>query len=264
MLEALLPPRALAVIGIVCLVLVAFAVAWAFFKVSYQKALGRPVPRFWLTNFFDVVAEIGNNLPGALNRALKLAGKPGLFLPTAPADGSPPTASAATIDVLSNENAALRVSLADYQRRVAGSHAVTEPTPFDPTARQTIAPDVAAQIAGNSQRGSVELGVAGFLLVLVALVAVGVHVASCVPVRRFVLDHTDGVPPRGPCVPTAQRCAALDGGVFLPVVCSADHREWPTHPLSPNGEQLTCAVGEGCEVTDAGIARCTAADGGVR
>jgi len=149
MFDAILTPRVLAVVGVVCLALMAFAAGWAFFKVCYQKALGRPVPRNWFTNGCDVLAEIGNNIPGAINRALKLAGKPGLFLPTAPADGSPPTASAATIDTLSNENAQLRDALAAYQRRVGESHAVTAPmglahpaqvfTPsFDPTLTQDV------------------------------------------------------------------------------------------------------------------------------
>ena len=66
-------------------------------------------------------AEVGANLPGAINRALKLAGKPGLFLPTAPTDGSPATAAAA----LASENAQLRDALAAYQRRAAASRAVT-------------------------------------------------------------------------------------------------------------------------------------------
>lgn len=137
MFDSILTPRVLAVLGIIGLALFAFSFAWAFFKVSYQKAIGRPVPRFWLTNTLDVAAEIGANLPGAINRALKLAGKPGLFLPTAPADGSPPTASAATIDQISTENARLRTALADYQRRAVDSHAVTEPVPFDPAAHIT-------------------------------------------------------------------------------------------------------------------------------
>mgnify|MGYP000523520580 CR=1 FL=1 len=118
MLDTILTPRVLAVLGIIGLGLFAFSFAWAFFKVSYQKAVGKPVPRFWLTNACDVLAEIGANLPGAINRALKLAGKPGLFLPTAPADGSAPTASAATIDALSAELTRLRDALAAYQRRV--------------------------------------------------------------------------------------------------------------------------------------------------
>lgn len=168
MLDTILTPRVLAVVGVVCLALMAFAAGWAFFKVCYQKALGRPVPRNWFTNGCDVLAEIGNNIPGAINRALKLAGKPGLFLPTQPADGSAPTASAATIDVLSTENAALRDALAALQRRVGDSRVVTQPMgaptaqangsragsppSLDPTQRQTIAPGVAhpAQMFGPS------------------------------------------------------------------------------------------------------------------
>lgn len=264
MLDTILTPRVLAIIGVVCLALFAFSIAWAFFKVNYQKALSRPVPRFWLTNGFDVLAEIGNNIPGAVNRALKLAGKPGLFLPTAPSDGSPPTSSAATIDVLSTENASLRSALADYQRRVTDSHAVTVPTPFDPSARQTIAPEVAAQI-DRSQRGSIDLATllaigSGAMALLCVVVAIALSAQGCIPVRRFVLDHTDGVPARGDRTPRTMACVTTDAGLQLPVYVSDERRPWPALPRRPDGTQRTCAVGEGCVVeADGGVAHCTAA-----
>ena len=262
-IQSILGARGLAIAADVGFVCACLAFVWGAIKLAYQRTQGQAMPRNRFTKTFDVLVEAFNIVWGTVNRVVKLDTGKSLFLPTLPADGSPPSRSAATIDALSTENASLRASLADYHCRVADSHAMTEPG-FDPLARQTITPEVLAEIAGRGQRGSVEAGAAGFIALLVGILAMGLYAASCVPVRRLVLDHTGGVPSRGPCVPTAQRCALLDGGVYLPVVCSADHREWPTHPLSPDGEQLACAAGEGCEVTDAGIARCTAADGGAR
>ena len=184
MLDTILTPRVLATLGIIGLALFAFSFAWAFFKVSFQKALGRPVPRFWLTNALDVAAEVGANLPGAINRALKLAGKPGLFLPTAPTDGSPATAAAA----LASENAQLRDALAAYQRRAAASRAVTleiggnvDPARAAEAVRETLPP-----VDRDSQRGSVDLGgLVGCLVV--ALLAVMLADALALHVRRCAL-----------------------------------------------------------------------------
>jgi len=244
MLDAILTPRALTILGAVGLALFAFSFAWAFFKVSYQKAIGRPVPRFWLTNALDVAAEIGANLPGAINRALKLAGKPGIFLPTQPADGSAPTASAATIDTLSAENAALREALADYQRRVSDSHAVTAPgiahpaqlfaPAFDPTARQPIPRD--------GERGAVD--VRALLAVVAALSVVlplGVALSGC-----------PRLPPVSGCQPEAQTCIN-----DRPHVCSASQR-WHVA-----GDRTCSTVGGACVVMG-GRAFCAAAsDAGV-
>lgn len=282
MLDAILSPRVLAVLGAIGLALFAFSFAWAFFKVSFQNALKSPVPRNWFTNGCDVLAEIGANLPGAINRALKLAGKPGLFLPTQPADGSAPTASAATIDVLSSENAALREALAALQRRVSESHAVTAPVPFDPqarqtivpevvaevqraagsahpaqifapaffdpTARQTIAPEVTAQIADEalprdpSQRGSVSLR---------ALLAVVVGLSVVLPVG-VALSGCPRLPEVSGCQPEAQTCIG-----DRPHVCSASQR-WH------RAGDLSCgAVGGVCTVLG-GRAYCApSADAGV-
>lgn len=273
MLDAILTPRALTILGAVGLALFAFSFAWAFFKVSYQKAIGRPVPRFWLTNALDVAAEIGANLPGAINRALKLAGKPGIFLPTQPADGSAPTASAATIDTLSAENAALREALADYQRRVSDSHAVTAPgiahpaqlfaPAFDPTARQPIPRD--------GERGAVD--VRALLAVVAALSVVlplGVALSGCPLAREAALRATPSVPDPADCRPGVMRCLSTPDGM-IPVVCShvealgGGHREWPALPRDPaDGSQRVCL--HGCVVdSDSGVAHCVglAADGGL-
>ena len=49
--------------------LAAFAVAWAVVKVGIVRATGKDLPRNALTITLDVLAEIANNLPGAVNRA---------------------------------------------------------------------------------------------------------------------------------------------------------------------------------------------------
>jgi len=51
-----------------------FAVAWATVRVSYERAVGRPMPRNAATLALDFLAELANNLPGALNRAMQGAG----------------------------------------------------------------------------------------------------------------------------------------------------------------------------------------------
>lgn len=158
------------------------------------------------------------------------------------------------------ELARLREALAAYQRRVGESHAVT--APFDPQRRQTIVPEVAAQIASETlprdgQRGSISLRA----LLVVALLSLVALAASCIPARRFVLDRTDGVPARVACTPRTQACVVTDAGVYLPVVYSDECRPWPTLSLTPQGVQRVCPAG--CVVDgDSGIARCTAADGG--
>lgn len=157
------------------------------------------------------------------------------------------------------ELAQLRESLAAYQRRVGESHAVTEP--FDLSRRQTIVPEVAAQIASETlprdgQRGSISLRA----LLVVALLSLVALAASCIPARRFVLDRTDGVPARVACTPRTQACFVTDAGVYLPVVYSDECRPWPTLSLRADGTQRACAPGEGCAVDgDSGIASCTSA-----
>ncbi|TAK27229.1 MAG: hypothetical protein EPO40_16530 [Myxococcaceae bacterium] len=132
--------------------------------------------------------------------------------------------------------------------------------------REAVVPEVAAQLADevvprDGQRGSISLRA----LLAVALLSLVALAASCIPARRFVLDHTDGVPARVACTPRTQACVVTDAGVYLPVVYSDECRPWPTLSLRADGVQRTCAPGEGCAVDgDSGIASCTAADGGVR
>jgi hypothetical protein len=218
-ISPLLTSRTVAIVGLVCIALSALAALWAMVKLSYQRALGRPMPRNALTGTLDVLAELAVNVVGAVSRALKLGTGDGLFRPTVPL------------------------------------------TPAE-AARPTIAPPEAIDPA---QRGSIDIATllaigSGAMALLCVVVAIALSAQGCIPVRRFVLDHTSGVPARGPCVPDVHRCATTDAGLAVPVVCSADHREWSSLPLRPDGSERTCAPGEGCSLTDAGVARCTAAD----
>lgn len=186
--------------------------------------------------------------------------------------------------------AELEASLAAYQRAAAarpstslvvtlgdevalGRSTGTPPepiAPFDPTltqdlteASRAVQRATAERPANDPERGATSLSAAIATVALLGIAgAVGAMVWGCDPTRRFVLDHTDGVPARVSCVPRTQRCSVTDAGVYLPVQCSDDHREWPAMPLRPDGTQRTCAAGEGCEVIGGGIARCIAADAG--
>jgi hypothetical protein len=149
------------------------------------------------------------------------------------------------------------------------------PERFDPSLTQDVTQAAAsvrtltaATPANDPQQGSIDLR--GMLVA----VAVGIPVLAllallsavgCIPARRFVLDHTAGVPARVQCTPRSQVCARTDAGLYLPSVYSDECRAWPTLPRRPDGTQRTCAAGEGCALDDAGIAGCTAAeDGGAR
>ena len=161
--------------------------------------------------------------------------------------------------------AELEAALATYQRRTADAaeHDLSRPTVSPPAPIEVYDP-------AKTQRGSVDLPVlaaivTGSLGVLCAVIALAAWSQGCVPARRFVLDHTDGVPARVRCAPRTQVCVLTDAGVYLPSVYSDECRPWPTMPLRPNGTQRTCAAGEGCVVeADGGLAHCTAADGGGR
>lgn len=259
--QSILGPRGLAIVADVGFVLACVAFLWGAIKLAYQRTQGQAMPRNLFTKVLDVGVEAFNIVWGTINRAVKLDTGRGLFLPTLPADGSPPSSSAAAIASQAAELSQLRDELSAYQRRVGESHAVTAP------ARQTIVPEVAAQIASetlprdNPERGSISLRA----LLVVALLSLVALAASCIPARRFVLDRTDGVPARVACTPRTQACLSTDAGM-LPVVCSDEGRQWPTLSRRPDGTQRTCAPGEGCTVdADSGIANCTAAaDGGVR
>lgn len=160
--------------------------------------------------------------------------------------------------------AELEAALATYQRRTADAaeHDLSRPTQTPPAPIELHDPT-------RTQRGSVDLAtiaavVTGSLGVLCAVIALAAWSQGCVPVRRFVLDHTDGVPARGDRAPRTMACLTTDAGLALPVYVSDERRPWPAMPLRPDGTQRTCAAGEGCVVeSDGGVAHCTAADGGL-
>jgi hypothetical protein len=83
-LSTILTSHTLAAIGLGCLILSALAAFWAMVKLSYQRALGKPMPRNGLTMTLDVLAELATNVVGALSRALKLGTGESLFRATVP------------------------------------------------------------------------------------------------------------------------------------------------------------------------------------
>lgn len=139
---------------------------------------------------------------------------------------------------------------ADVQRAAGSAHPaqVFSPAFFDPTARQTIAPEVTAQIADEalprdpSQRGSVSLR---------ALLAVVVGLSVVLPVG-VALSGCPRLPEVSGCQPEAQTCIG-----DRPHVCSASQR-WH------RAGDLSCgAVGGVCTVLG-GRAYCApSADAGV-
>lgn len=69
MLSSLLGPRGTAIVLDVLAALMAYSFLWALVRVSYERAVGKPMPRTAVTLTLDVLAELANNLPGALHRA---------------------------------------------------------------------------------------------------------------------------------------------------------------------------------------------------
>ena len=62
-----------------------YSLAWAAVKAAIVKNTGEPLPRNGVTITLDVLAELSNNLAGALNRLSKETGGRGLFGATPPA-----------------------------------------------------------------------------------------------------------------------------------------------------------------------------------
>ena len=144
----------------------------------------------------------------------------------------------APVDPREAELSQLRTELAALQRRVSESHAVTSPgvahpaqifaPVFDPSVRQTIAPEVVAQLPrDDGQRGSVDAR---------ALLAVVVALSVVLPLG-VALSGCPRLPPVSGCQPEAQTC--LDDA---PHVCSASQR-W--HRA---GDLSCAAVGGVCTV----------------
>lgn len=88
--STLLSSRAFAGVGLACMALSALAALWAMVKLSYQRALGRPMPRTELTMTLDVLAELAINVVGAVSRVLKLGGGEPLFRATVAPEPVPP------------------------------------------------------------------------------------------------------------------------------------------------------------------------------
>ena len=80
--------HAVAALGVLAL---GYALAWAAIRASYERVVGRPMPRTRLVMVLDILADLAVNVPGALNRLLRSTGRDPLFLPAPPAP-SPPAA----------------------------------------------------------------------------------------------------------------------------------------------------------------------------
>lgn len=248
-LTPLLTSRTVAAIGLACLVLSALAALWAMVKLSYQRALGKPMPRNALTATLDVLAELAVNVVGAVSRVLKLGTGEGLFKPTVPLA---PAEARALVE-------SKEASLDALTRGSVVPPAAIEP--FDPSKR--ITRDQLPPLDG--QRGHTSLSailVAACLLGIVA--ALGAMVMGCPAsqqLTRPALGAVDG------CEPRATRCAP-DG---RPQVCSGSRR-WTDAdvPCVTAGQvaavcclttsPITGASLHACVTAD----RCLATDGGAR
>ena len=74
--------HAVAALGVLAL---GYALAWAAIRASYERVVGRPMPRTRLVLVLDILADLAVNVPGALNRLLRSTGRDPLFLPAPPA-----------------------------------------------------------------------------------------------------------------------------------------------------------------------------------
>ena len=78
--------HAVAALGVLAL---GYALAWAAIRASYERVVGRPMPRTRLVLVLDILADLAVNVPGALNRLLRSTGRDPLFLPAPPAPRLP-------------------------------------------------------------------------------------------------------------------------------------------------------------------------------
>ena len=83
--------HAVAALGVLAL---GYALAWAAIRTSYERVVGRPMPRTRLVLVLDTLADLAVNVPGALNRLLRSTGRDPLFLPAPPAPRPPAAPSA--------------------------------------------------------------------------------------------------------------------------------------------------------------------------
>ena len=80
--------HAVAALGVLAL---GYALAWAAIRASYERVVGRPMPRTRVVLALDILADLAVNVPGAINRLLRSTGRDPLFLP-APLASRPPAA----------------------------------------------------------------------------------------------------------------------------------------------------------------------------
>lgn len=71
------------------LLALAYALAWAAIRASYERVVGKPMPRTRFVLALDVLADLAVNVPGAVNRLLRSTGRDPLFLPAPPAPRPP-------------------------------------------------------------------------------------------------------------------------------------------------------------------------------
>ena len=157
--------HAVAALGVLAL---GYALAWAAIRASYERVVGRPMPRTRLVLVLDILADLAVNVPGALNRLLRSTGRDPLFLP------SPAPTEAERYEV---ERRAL---MADPDRA---------PLPRGPSR----APSGRSGEAGRATVAT---------LVLLALVG-ALGLAACPRAREAVLDTQS---PRVACAADTQRC----------------------------------------------------------
>jgi len=224
-LTPLLTSRTVALVGLVCIVLSALAALWGMVKLSYQRALGKPMPRNGLTATLDVLAELAVNVVGAVSRVLKLGTGEGLFRPTVPLAAG----ERAPLFVVAEKQGALDVS-ATRPSGVAHTAQIFAPQIVPPVPTPADGNDPADEDAHASifppapfdphrtMRGHTSLSAALAAVALLGIAgAVGLMVMGC-PVSqqltRPALGPVDG------CEPRSTRCAP-DG---RPQVCSGSRR----------------------------------------
>ena len=68
-----------------------YALAWAAIRASYERVVGKPMPRTRFVLVLDVLADLAVNVPGAVNRLLRSTGRDPLFLPAPPPRAGAPS-----------------------------------------------------------------------------------------------------------------------------------------------------------------------------
>jgi hypothetical protein len=58
-----------------------YALAWAAIRASYERVVGKPMPRTRFVLVLDVLADLAVNVPGAVNRLLRSTGATRCFCP---------------------------------------------------------------------------------------------------------------------------------------------------------------------------------------